>query len=236
MKSDRLADLKSFYRILNSLEKSIRGQYLLEDLDGIPNFPKKGVYFFFEPDEHRSETGFGDRVVRVGTHGLRIGSKSTLKSRLAQHRGFIRGKHPGSGNHRGSIFRKHIGFALINKNLYPRTNSKYWGVGSNATSIIKNLEVPIEIDVSKYINTMPFIWIEIDDLPSPNSLRDYIERNSIALLSNFGKSKFDHPNTNWLGFYTSNPAITESGLWNVNHVGDVYDVKFLDILQNLIFK
>lgn len=236
MKSDRLADLKSFYRILNSIEISIKGKYLLVDLDIIPNFPKGGVYFFFEPDEHRSETGFGNRVVRVGTHGLRIGSKSTLKGRLAQHRGFIRGKHPGSGNHRGSIFRKHIGYALINKNKYPRKNSEFWGIGSNTTSIIRNLEAPIEFAVSKYIRTMPFIWIEINDLSSPNSLRGYIERNSIALLSNFGKSKIDPPSTNWLGLYAGNPAIIESGLWNVNHVSDVYDVNFLDILQNLIHK
>jgi hypothetical protein len=42
----------------------------------------------------------------------------------------------------------------------------------------------LELDVSTYIGAMPFLWIDVDDEPSPRSLRAYIERNSIALLSN----------------------------------------------------
>jgi hypothetical protein len=33
---------------------------------------------------------------------------------------------------------------------------------------------------------MPFLWLAIDDEPSAHGLRGHIERNAIALLSNFG--------------------------------------------------
>jgi hypothetical protein len=37
------------------------------------SWPRRGVYFFFENGEMRSETGTGPRVVRVGTHAMRSG-------------------------------------------------------------------------------------------------------------------------------------------------------------------
>ena len=52
--------------------------------------------------EDRSDTGSGPRIIRVGTHALKTGSRTTLWTRLSQHKG-----QPGSGggNHRGLIFR-----------------------------------------------------------------------------------------------------------------------------------
>lgn len=76
------------------------------------SIPNRGVYFFFDENEPRSDSGCGPRVVRVGTHGLTVGSKSSLRARLAQHRGTI---GTGSGNYRGSIFRLLVGQALISK-------------------------------------------------------------------------------------------------------------------------
>ena len=32
---------------------------------------------------------------------------------------------------------------------------------------------------------MPFLWLEVPDPPGPDSLRGYIERNAIVLLSNY---------------------------------------------------
>jgi hypothetical protein len=40
---------------------------------------------------------------------------------------------------------------------------------------------------------MPFLWIAIDDEPGAKSLRGYVERNAIALLSNFEKEPLDAP-------------------------------------------
>ena len=75
------------------------------------DWPQRGLYFFCEAGEERSGTGTGMRVVRVGTHGLKAGSRNTLWGRLSQHRGTSRG----SGNHRGSIFRLLLGIALARR-------------------------------------------------------------------------------------------------------------------------
>ena len=80
------------------------------------DWPPRGVYFFHESGEARSGTGGGPRVVRVGTHGLKSGSGSTLWDRLSQHRGSSRS---GRGNHRGSIFRLIVGIALAKRNDIP---------------------------------------------------------------------------------------------------------------------
>jgi len=40
---------------------------------------------------------------------------------------------------------------------------------------------------------MPFLWLAIEDTAGPDSLRCYIERNSLALLSNYEKPPIDPP-------------------------------------------
>lgn len=232
--NDRLHDIKTFYQVITSIEKSIHGKHTFSSWEKNSVFPQRGIYFFFEPGEKRIESGIGDRVVRVGTHALKSGSNTSLWDRLRQHKGYIDGKHPDGGNHRGSVFRKHIGHALINRANYSTRNSENWGIGSNSSNEIRSFEYPIEIEVSKYIRSMPFIWIEIDDPPGPGSLRGYIERNSIALLSNYRKDKIDQSSPEWLGLYSKNSAIINSGLWNVNHVNEKYDSNFLEVFKNLI--
>ena len=70
-------------------------------------WPQRGVYFFRESSEDRSDTGSDPRIVRVGTHALKDGSGTKLWTRLSQHKG-----HPstGGGNHRGSVFPGLSGF------------------------------------------------------------------------------------------------------------------------------
>ena len=83
---------------------------------------------------------------------------------------------------------------------------------------------------------MPFLYLDIDDVPSPDSLRGVIERNSIALLSNFQKSPIDPPSQDWRGLRCNREKVRLSGLWNQNHVDEVYDPAFLQILETLINK
>jgi hypothetical protein len=99
---DRHADLRRLYAALDALEGCIDGKHTLAECHGRMVWPPLGVYFFFEASELRSETGTGPRVVRVGTHGLKAGSGTSLWRRLSQHRGIT---STGGGNHRGSIFR-----------------------------------------------------------------------------------------------------------------------------------
>jgi hypothetical protein len=64
----RLADLVRFYGILTTLERNIGSSRKLAECFGRMGWPRRGVYFFFEDGESRSDAGNGLRVVRVGTH------------------------------------------------------------------------------------------------------------------------------------------------------------------------
>lgn len=228
MNQTRLHDLRRFYDLLDSLEEAIGGPRRLSECAGRMTWPRRGVYFFRESGEDRSDTGTGPRIVRVGTHALNAGSGTKLWGRLSQHRGQLRS---GGGNHRGSIFRLIVGAALIERDGDTHVS---WGQGSSASRDVRLREEPLEKVVSRIIGAMPFLWIEIDDEPGPESLRGYIERNSIALLSNFGKPSLDPPSPEWLGRSCLRPRVRQSGLWNQNHVEEEYDPTFLDRLEGLV--
>ena len=81
---------------------------------------------------------------------------------------------------------------------------------------------------------MPFLWLAINDEPGPASRRGYIERNTIALLSNYGKPPLDAPSGHWLGHDCNRERVRISGLWNSNHVDEAYDPAFLDVLATFV--
>lgn len=87
--------------------------------------------------------------------------------------------------------------------------------------------------VSQEIGAMPFVWVDVDDAPGTNSARAYIERNAIALLSNAGKEPIDPPSKHWLGLDADRAEIRQSGLWNVKHVAESYDPKFIGLFAEL---
>lgn len=64
MSDRRLNDLVRFYSILNQLEKAIGAARVLADCRGRMKWPSRGVYFFHETSENRSDTGEGPRVLR----------------------------------------------------------------------------------------------------------------------------------------------------------------------------
>ena len=74
----RLSDLVRFYSIVDRLEVKIGGARKLTDCSGRMSWPKRGVYFFRETGENRTDTGEGPRVVRVGTHALTPGAGTNL--------------------------------------------------------------------------------------------------------------------------------------------------------------
>ena len=192
------------------------------------NWPRRGVYFFQEPGECRTDTGDGYRIVRVGTHALKLESATKLWTRLSQHRGPTRS---GGGNHRGSIFRLIVGAALIDRDGHQNSS---WGQGGSPSSEVKDGELPLERAVSGVIREMPFLWLAIEDDPGPDSLRKFVETNTIALLSNFAKSPLDLPSQDWLGHYCNRERVRMSGLWNSNHVDDDYDPAFLNTLEHFV--
>lgn len=214
-----------FYDILADLQSRI-GIHRLADCHGRMNWPRRGVYFFFEPDEYRPD-GTTPRVVRIGTHAVSIGSRTTLWKRLAQHKG----TRIGGGNHRGSIFRLHVGTALLNRGdvtLAPYT----WGGGSSAPRDVRDGEQDVERAVSEYIGRMPFLFIEANDEPGRDSIRSSIENNCIALLSCAGPNGItaDQPSSRWLGAHADREAVRRSAMWNVRATDHQYDPVALERL------
>lgn len=228
MNNHRRKHLNRFYELLSILEKNIGGTRELAECNGRLDWPQRAVYFFQELGEIRSSTGNGKRVVRVGTHALKVGSKTKLWSRLSQHKGVSKS---GGGNHRGSIFRLITGVSLMERE---GLDFPTWNKGSSASHSIREKELPLERMVSNVIGEMPFLWLPINDEPGPESQRGYIERNAIALLSNFDKEPLDPPSAAWLGRSCNRERVRQSGLWNSNHVTEVYDPAFLDTLEVLI--
>ena len=90
-------------------------------------------------------------------------------------------------------------------------------------------EQAAEREVSRIIGAMPVLWLAVDDPPGSESLRGYIERNSIALLSNLGKPPLDSPSASCVdggataarpasaipasGTRTTSMRITMPGFW-----------------------
>jgi hypothetical protein len=119
---------------------------------------------------------------------------------------------------------------------YPDEIHQTWGAGNSAFEAVRRAESALEQEVSRYIGKMPFLWLEVGDVPGPTSQRAYIERNCISLLSNFGKHSVDRPSPNWLGNRSPEVTIWQSGLWNTNHVEEQYTPDFLDVLADLVTK
>jgi len=153
-----------------------------------------------------------------------------LWGRLSQHRGTGAGK----GNHRGSIFRLLVGEAMLARE---GRSLPSWGLGGairqgaarlqRAVEIVRAEEAGVEAAVSEHIGAMEFLWLDVADEAGPGSDRGTIERNSIALLSNFERPSVDPPSAAWLGRFSSRELVRRSGLWNSNHVRESYDASFL---------
>ncbi len=239
MTTSRMNDLVRLYGLLERLEANSGGKRFLNALPPASSWPQRGVYFFFDSAEARTGSGHGPRLVRVGTHALGAGARSTLRQRLLQHAGNSTGF---GGNHRGSIFRLLVGEALITSGACPQCSS--WGVKGDIGRASAQLcidraalaaaEQPVEAAVSDYLGRLPFLWLPVEDAPGPNSLRGLIERNVIALVSDLNQENIDPPSQSWLGRYSGRDKVRFSGLWNQRHVDEDYKSTFLDTLESAI--
>ncbi len=237
----RLSVLDAAFRFFNR-RKAVREFYLFLErlllLQGqltLPQtvagaIPPKGVYFFFDPAER---TAFSDklpRLVRIGTHAVSIGSKATLRNRLRTHLG----TREGTGNHRGSVFRLHVGQSLIARDGRQREFPN-WGVGQSADRATIAQEEPLEREVSAYISRLLVLFIPIDDDAGKASMRAVLEHHLIALMTE-ERSYLETASENWLGKWSSRPEIVSSGLWNVRSVGEHTDLKIVELANRLLDK
>lgn len=214
------------------MDEIVGGRRKLKNCHGRMDWPNRGIYFFFHPEETRESTD-QLRLARIGTHAVSEGSGTSLWDRLRTHRGAKRGSYGGGGNHRGSVFRKRVGEAIIEREELQEEYPE-WGVGSSAGRELRLEELEMERRVSDYLRDLPFLWVKIDDEPGPESDRAYIERNALALVSNLDKEPIDSRDEEWLGHHSPVEDIQESGLWNIDHVSEQYDPDFLDTLAGYI--
>jgi hypothetical protein len=140
------------------------------------------------------------------------------------------------GNHRGSVFRRHVGDAIIASDKQYTPIASTWGVGSNAPREVRNSEQPVELAVGKYIGGLSVLWLGVVDEPSPLSDRATIERNVIALLSSPQATNQASASSAWLGRLSPRIQIRSSGLWNIRHVGGLFDASSLDVFEKWIFQ
>jgi hypothetical protein len=190
--------------------------------------PKQGVYFFFDESEPTIFPTSMPRLVRIGTHGVSAGSVATLRNRLRTHLG----TRAGAGNHRASVFRLHVGRAIIERdrlhNAFPN-----WGKGQSAPKPITEIEAPLEARVSEYIGDLRVLFVPVIDTAGIGSMRATIERQFIAMFTeNFCAIEKSSPT--WLGRFSDKSTIRDSGLWNVRDVGGEYDLKFIPLLDGLV--
>lgn len=226
--TDRSDALEAFYTSVRALEVGLGGARQLRNSHGRMPWPSHGIYLFLEPGEVR-EDGHTGRVVRMGTHALTTRSRTTLWQRLAQHRGNVGGANPGGGNHRGSVFRLHVGTALIDRDGWDAAAST-WGRGSSSSREVRDREAGLERAVSLQIGEMPLLWLSVPDRDE----RGMIERDLIALLSNAIHDPIDEPSPGWLGHHADRTAIRKSGLWNVNHTSDTFTGHGLELFQHRV--
>ena len=210
---DRERDLDRFYRVLDKAA----GPRLLPDCQAVPE--AAGVYFFLERGEVRRNGR--PRVVRVG-------KSVTLRSRLLnQHlNGTHRDNCSNDHGYRSSVFRHHIGSALIKRHkLSLRQDAlegpKTWSrlkKSEPADEVERDFEQQVESRVTQVLRAMSVAWVVIGD-------QARIERHLIGLLSSG-----DSPSTAWLGSWHSHENIRGSGLWNIEHVGGGYDSDTIGLL------
>jgi hypothetical protein len=135
------------------------------------------------------------------------------------------------------VYRKRVGEAIIEKHDlhddYPDWD-KRWSSIDRERSEVRDEEYILERRVSAYIREQPFLWVNLDDEPSADSDRAYLEQNVIALLSDFDGQTIDSRADGWLGRYSRSREIRESGLWNVNHVEENYEADCLELFKTAL--
>ena len=223
----RYKEIRAVYSILEHKQKA-QSLFIFNDLPKI-SLPKRGVYVFLDPNEDTIYSNILPRIVRIGTHAVSNGSKSTIRQRLIAHYGT---QSSSGGNHRSSVFRKHIGTALL-KGKFSDKRLNSWGKGSNAKKDIKDKEEWLELKVSSEIRKLWCCVFEIDDMPSKNSKRSTIEKLLINLLSN---SNIDLISKNWLGKNSDSKEIMNTGLWNIQYSSGEISQEKINFLLDYLWK
>ncbi len=176
--------------------------------------PRNGIYFFFEKGEKVDQDV--ERIVRVGTHN----ADERFRGRIRQHYG---NRSSLKGNKNASVFRKHVGGALLRRDDPWDYRLKEWlKQGGNSYP-------NIEKRVSKCLRSnFTFCCFNVED--KEERLR--FEKGIIALLA---KHPLGRPSAEWLGRYAYDVRIGYSGLWNTQQVdAEPLDEEQVEYLKRLV--
>jgi len=182
--------------------------------------PLNGIYFFYERGETWGHGGSKPRIVRVGT--ARDGN---FRSRVAEHYLLKESKMNFGPNqpapHERSIFRKHLGMALLNKAHDPYLS--IWKVDLTPRSARDELasrrdivkEKSIEAEATRRLRAnFSFRYITIEGEESRMGSKG-LER---VLIGTLARCSSCEPSETWLGKFSPKREIRESGLWLVQHL------------------
>jgi hypothetical protein len=186
----------------------------------LEQLPENGIYFFYEDGEYWGHGGFKARIVRIGTH-----KDGNFKSRIKEHflldeskMNFDRNK---AAPRERSIFRKHIGRALLNKRHDDYL--KIWEIDFTSKKSreefghLRNIQKEIEVEsaITKILRqNFSFRFIIVDDQLNRMGSGG-LERSLIGTVAHCELCK---PTGNWSGGYSPKKQIKESGLWLVHHL------------------
>lgn len=162
--------------------------------------PLDGIYLFFERGEFIERSGRTEgRIVRVGTHRR----DGRFPARIRQHYGQV---HSLRGNMNGSVFRKHLGAALMRLEDESDPRLDPW-LAQGGQSFPE-----VEESVSRLLRErFAFVCLPVNG--REDRLR--IESELIALLA---QHPLAPPSTGWLGRHAASEEIQRTGLWNTQHV------------------
>jgi hypothetical protein len=137
------------------------------------------------------------------------------------------------------VFRLLVGQASL---LRDGAELQSWGVGDTLGAAarargvdardVRQAEQGLELVVSRYIGELPFVFLPLAELTGMT--RAFVERNAIALLSNFERPAVDPPSLSWLGAHSSRERVRNSGLWNNRHVDETHAPEFLEELERRV--
>jgi len=185
--------------------------------------PMNGIYFFYEEGELCDHTGLKPRIVRVGTH-----RDGNFRTRISEH--FLPDERKMKftadqpAPHDRSIFRKHVGRALLNKAGDPYLS--VWELefttrkARDAARHLRNVqkEVEIEREVTQILRqTFCFRFIEIPEQAN----RMGAQGLESAIIATVARCQVCAGSPKWLGIYAPNSKIRESGLWNIQHLNSL---------------
>jgi len=204
-------------------------RWLQEQLEPLPmithpfdlkKLPENGIYFFYEQGESWGHGGNSPRIVRIGTH-----REGNFRSRIADHfllsETKMRFDVTKSPPHDRSIFRKHIGRALLNRDHDPYL--AVWNIDLMTKEALKqhahlrqiDRERQIEAEVTRILRQhFSFRFIVLEGQAERMGSRGL----EASLIGTIARCDVCNASNTWLGHHSPIEKVQQSGLWLVQHL------------------